>query len=530
MPESLGNASSAKGISVVCMGAASISDSARNGEALSSVCLMHDGNPLLLVGLGCGVLRSCLERLPSLPTAVFLPSMRLACSFDLQAYLLLAAERRTHVRVFAASEVIDRVVESLLDVESTEEIGEYSEFLEVAPGVPTEVRSSSVDATMQPEGRGEDDSGQQETADPFSITMKPCGPSVADEDISSASGSSESRAFNLILMYNEAPAVCVLEGPPQAEQLDDFSLSLRSAPLVIVKRWRSCREAQLAAFLDISTQNIFLVPGYSTRRRSGGIAAAPAIAGTVDLVSEDTVLLLGERDPSEESGDLLIDSRTPCVLIPRTAKRGSTKKPPSQPRRPPWNDTTSPGRPKESPKETSEGLIERPDELHGDPNGRLRDVAPVTGRGTVHPAEASKTWMDQWNGQHSERFENVGGFTYAGLIPRHEHRGQVFSAPPAPPKKIFLFDFDDKQCRPVGLVVQPNWSLAVIKRKVSEVANIRPIAHLVTLETGFVRSPTVLVHLQQVIVLRHGGKPFSVYDLPVNMSLPDDEWTEMQPF
>ena len=496
-------------LSVVCLGSSSVVASATSeNSALSSVCLMESGRPVLLIGVGSGVLRSCLERLPSLPEAIFLPSMRICCAADLQAYLLLAAERRIHVKVFAASEVIDRVVDTLLDVECSEVIGEFSEFLEVSPNVPTEIRTAV--ASLADDGE----------PDPLNILMKECASSISDEDMSSAIGSSESRGYNLIVLFNEVPVVGVLEGPTHVEQLDDFALSVRSASAVAVRRWRKCSDTQLRGFLDLSSQSIFLLQGYDSGRKQ------QAIAGCVDLQAGDAVVGDGDGEDVRDMAWVLVPQAAPRKLVTKGAKKKAA------PQRPAWNeDTSSPTtHGVRSPRQTSDGIVESPDELNPE-RSRLRELGTATGGilSSTSPRSALKrappAWLDRWIKQHSGRFEEEDGFTYTGKVPEYQHRGDMFGLPPAPPKKVFFFNFDEKLAPPVSLVISQSWSLEVIKRKVSAALNLRPLGQLVSLETGYVRSPTELVHMQQIVVLRHGGKPFSIYELPVTMSLPpiDDE-------
>jgi hypothetical protein len=313
---------------------------------------------------------------------------------------------------------------------------------------------------------------------------------------------------------------------------------------VVVSRWRSCRVGQLSGFLDLTTQNIYTVQGHRGGLGRTLTGVPVPIVGTVELQTGDAVALVAELAPDDdESGGVVFDVRTPCVLLPqlalsakaRAALLQATKKKQqlalqqSPPARPAWNDDTSPPTPQQrrsgSPPVTAGGIVERPDALHR--GERLRPVARAARHATT-PPQANQQWLEHWASQHSGRFEEqVGGFTYAGMMPKHALRGTVFAAPPPPPRKLFLFDYSAKHAAPVALVVHPTWSLAVVLRKVSAVTGIQPIAHLVTLETGYIRSPTELVHLQQVLVLRHGGKPFSVFDLPSTMSLPlREDWLE----
>jgi hypothetical protein len=86
------------------------------------------------------------------------------------------------------------------------------------------------------------------------------------------------------------------------------------------------------------------------------------------------------------------------------------------------------------------------------------------------------------------------------------------------PRKLFVFDFDQKKREPQTLLIPAHWTLEAAKRKVSDVCDIRPIADLHLADGRRVQRISQIPPVAEVVVTRHGGKPFDIYRLPEGVS------------
>lgn len=128
-------------LQVRCIGSSTAIGSGLYGETASSLAVISDGKPLLLLGVGSGVVKSCCRLLGGVPGIALLPSMRLSDICDLQVYIQHEASFGRHVKVYAPNDVLDRAI-ALLDDDIVTEVREFVEFLQVDVNVPTALDES----------------------------------------------------------------------------------------------------------------------------------------------------------------------------------------------------------------------------------------------------------------------------------------------------------------------------------------------------------------------------------------------------
>ena len=86
------------------------------------------------------------------------------------------------------------------------------------------------------------------------------------------------------------------------------------------------------------------------------------------------------------------------------------------------------------------------------------------------------------------------------------------------PRKLYLFNNEDKDAEPIIVMLTPAMTLATLKSKVAGILGIRPFGHLYSVDHGLIRDTDLLEHCQELVATKHAGAPFDTSRLPRQMS------------
>jgi hypothetical protein len=212
-------------LDVRCVGSSTLLGHGLHGQPVSSIGVLRNNSPILLVGCGGGVVRSAVSRLGTLPPVVFLPSVKLSCMSDLQVYIQFEAMHHRRVKVYAAGDVLDKAV-ALLDEAIVSEVREFVEFLQVEPGIATSLNDKYCMMIQRANG----------------LSLETVG------------------SYNMVMMdMAQRPLLSVLDGPLTVN--GDISL-FRTAPCCVVNLWGGFRIDALKSQLG-QAQTRIVVIGYA---------------------------------------------------------------------------------------------------------------------------------------------------------------------------------------------------------------------------------------------------------------------------
>lgn len=299
---------------------------------------------------------------------------------------------------------------------------------------------------------------------------------------------SETRAprYNLcILDAYQRPLLAYLDGPLS------YNAVFQQAPCVIVRQFRGLNADQL--YHDLS-QTKLLVVGYSAEAapkisapaaalRAGDSFVAPTVKGGT------AVALPHHPHGAAPSG---FDAAHRSVAADHGAYDSGYS-----------GDDAVPQRSFEV---RNNGQLRMEVPTRGQPqHSGHAQVAPRTPRQELRPASAQRHAA----GERPSAYEQPAQAQQVHYRTTHQ--------PPAPPRKLYVFNNEVKEAEPVIVMVPDHMTLAALKVKIGTLLNVKPFGQLYTVDGGLVRDTRDLQHCQEVVATKHAGAPFDLRRLPHGM-------------
>ena len=488
-------------LDVLCVGAGTLVDHALGGSAsVCSVALLCSNTPMLLVGAGPGSLRQSLHHLGGLPPAVFLPSAQALYTADLQAMMQYEASYGRKLRIYAAGDVLDQTIAGI-DEDIVVDVRSYVEFLQVELGAPTSFH------------------GQY-----FLMTQR-CD--------------TKNPRYNMVVLDTfQKPLIAFIDGPLSYQSV------FQQSPCAIVRAYKGFVAEQLHQELGMTKLLVMGCPpdvhlaAPAAALRPGDAFVAPLVKGGTSTAPPSRSMgpyglepsAAAEGEYSQGTGE---DSGLGLQYLPagglRSALRG--RSPPrggssNSGRRQGWNPSTTPSN------NNSDSVYVT---NHGEPRFNMPyDDAPQQPSSSSYQGQyaapypgaepGSNPHRRQWNANpRSSR----GASPAAGYRPSTPSRVGLSEAtakvaarghgPPAPPRKLYIFNNEVKEAEPVIVMLHEHMTLPALKAKIGGLLNIRPFGQLYTIDGGIVRDAAHLAHCQEVVATKHAGAPFDLGRLPFGM-------------
>eukprot|EP00760_Papus_ankaliazontas_P024419 PhM_4_TR2296/c0_g1_i1/m.70121 len=456
-------------IELLCLGTGKGATAVYTDHPSTAYVVLLDGYPVMMLDMGIGATRSALHHCRGvLPEVVYISHNHLDHSGELPVVVSTEAARGNRLRVVAAPDVMRRLVEHRMAeyhdslTAASRKVSDLAEFVEAAPWDGT---SSS----------------------------RPT-PVVGDFSVLPVLAQHSERCYGAILFYKDRP---ILGFGADSGYDRSYFVHMMMAPTVIL----DCRGGQgtydHASFDDVY-DFITSLPPHSTRfllSHYGHDADADGppqemfapMRNVLMLRRGDVVPLLTGHPRG--TGGIVVDS--PYEGMPGVGV--ITTPPPAPMRPPPSNVATTP--PSSSSRPVGYGS--RP--MMMTPPMPQRGDTSALGATSVSPPP--KHYHYRLPGQRT---------------PEHHLMGPTASsAIPMTARKIFVHSNEDKTVPGVMVPLQSVRTLQQLKLRVSEMLpNVKPLKGLYTATGRAVGDVDELSHMQELVAVKHAGRPFDPTDLP----------------
>lgn len=502
-------------IELLCLGTGDAHSVLYDNVPCTAFALLLDGYPVLLVGVGPGVLRAVVHYAHLVPECILLLNASLEQVNELSALVQHETNARRRIRIFASRDVCMT-------------LGELMRLQLQDQPVPTDL----VTLVSLPVTSGENEFFS--LVHEFSVMLHTVNPTAG---VSAGCGSSPSSC-SALLCYRDQPIVA-FSGPLGFDAL--LYAKLCQAPFVVV--WASAQGGpkrasiyEIAAFSDkVNTTRrpeervVFLIGGY------GAPQDAPLLAGYAVLLHQGSpVVLVASEVVQSPFGALhlpLLNVRKSLPLkYPLNGK--TTVLANDAVGAAPGSDATAYGGLK-SPRASFSFPANGPNALTAaaltqQSSSTAAPQAPLSRRASAIVQQAANSDDSSAGGAHSPshgaaltdtalRMANwVDPMTldHLGAIDGHGGGKSSSRTGPYDTRKVFVFTNEDKGAPGRLLLLRNFRTLTQLEQRVAQMLSLKPIQGFHRVNGAVVRSLDELTDGCELIAVRRGGAPYNGQDLP----------------